>query len=583
MGASSPYNNPCAKSLLILFTKIKEFRDIFYRQHEKRLSKIFYSLCRNENEVENCVEDFNNLVREKEGPNSRLNLHQLLEFILNMLNEELNENNHIDRGNNDREYAERFCEMTNSIIERLFFGSKELKKTCENCNHVDYNYETFSNLSFYLTNTESGVKLSDLLKKRKERKICGNCRIEQNFKVETKYFNLPEIFIIYFNCKEFNKNIEYYKDMKIKNESFNLAGYIMKKDESNKDVKDYNVFFEENKKWYIYKVADNLRLEINDITDIIGNPIIVFYQRNRKFYDNIYNETINLLKDQDNIKDLINEHLVADADYEKYYLVNKKWYNKIIKILEDESNYLREGFINNEENIRNELKIKSIDLIMKYRLLSERKNILKDLEKVEMVFEKNMEVNFPKNFVLVKEDVLNNFYKLIYNSELSEKYLYKVKLGENYIFIKDKKKKNNNETIFFFYFNKNDNTIEVECILQYFKPCFNEEIEKYISNRGGIEYFFSKKQLNPNEGEIQMIIDTKTKRNIGNLINIKNPNNHFDLGRFDLEKIENCNVNNEPEIPIKMSMFEPDTKVYLTQNNIDYKNFNQNNNDNMSS
>jgi len=583
MGASSPYNNPCAKSLLILFTKIKEFRDIFYRQHEKRLSKIFYSLCRNENEVENCVEDFNNLVREKEGPNSRLNLHQLLEFILNMLNEELNENNHIDRGNNDREYAERFCEMTNSIIERLFFGSKELKKTCENCNHVDYNYETFSNLSFYLTNTESDVKLIDLLKKRKERKICGNCRIEQNFKVETKYFNLPEIFIIYFNCKEFNKNIEYYKDMKIKNESFNLAGYIMKKDESNKDVKDYNVFFEENKKWYIYKVADNLRLEINDITDIIGNPIIVFYQRNRKFYDNIYNETINLLKDQDNIKDLINEHLVADADYEKYYLVNKKWYNKIIKILEDESNYLREGFINNEENIRNELKIKSIDLIMKYRLLSERKNILKDLEKVEMVFEKNMEVNFPKNFVLVKEDVLNNFYKLIYNSELSEKYLYKVKLGENYIFIKDKKKKNNNETIFVCYFNKNDNTIEVECILQYFKPCFNEEKEKYISNRGGIEYFFSKKQLNPNEGEIQMIIDTKTKRNIGNLINIKNPNNHFDLGRFDLEKIENCNVNNEPEIPIKMSMFEPDTKVYLTQNNIDYKNFNQNNNDNMSS
>ena len=583
MGASSPYNNPCAKSLLILFTKIKEFRDIFYRQHEKRLSKIFYSLCRNENEVENCVEDFNNLVREKEGPNSRLNLHQLLEFILNMLNEELNENNHIDRGNNDREYAERFCEMTNSIIERLFFGSKELKKTCENCNHVDYNYETFSNLSFYLTNTESDVKLIDLLKKRKERKICGNCRIEQNFKVETKYFNLPEIFIIYFNCKEFNKNIEYYKDMKIKNESFNLAGYIMKKDESNKDVKDYNVFFEENKKWYIYKVADNLRLEINDITDIIGNPIIVFYQRNRKFYDNIYNETINLLKDQDNIKDLINEHLVADADYEKYYLVNKKWYNKIIKILEDESNYLREGFINNEENIRNELKIKSIDLIMKYRLLSERKNILKDLEKVEMAFEKNMEVNFPKNFVLVKEDVLNNFYKLIYNSELSEKYLYKVKLGENYIFIKDKKKKNNNETIFVCYFNKNDNTIEVECILQYFKPCFNEEIEKYISNRGGIEYFFSKKQLNTNEGEIQIIIDTKTKRNIGNLINIKNPNNHFDLGRFDLEKIENCNVNNEPEIPIKMSMFEPDTKVYLTQNNIDYKNFNQNNNDNMSS
>ena len=589
MGASSPAkkdNNPCANSLLISFTRIKEFRNIFDSEPANRLSKIFYSLCRNENEVEKYVEDFNNLVKDKNGPNSRLNLNQLLDFILNMLNEELNENNHRDRKNHYREYAERFNEMTNSKIERLFFGSKELKKTCENCKNLDYNYEIFSNLSFDLTNIESDVDLRYLLTEKKEKKICGNCNKEQNFNVEIKYLNLPEIFILYFNCKEFKNRINYYKNIKIKNESFNLIGFIMKNDERNENVKDCNVFFEENKKWYIYKVADNLRLEINEITEIKGNPIIVFYQRNRKFYDNIYNETINLLKDQDNIKDLINEHLVADDDYEKYYLVNKNWYNKIIKILEDETNYSNEGFINTEEKIKNTLKMKNVDLIMKYRLFSERKNKLKDLEKVEMAFEKNMEVNFPKNFLLVKEDVLNKFYKLIYSSIFSEKYLYEVKLGENYIFIKDKNKENYNETIFVCYFNKNDNTIEVECILQYFKPCFNEEIEKYISNRGGIEYFFSKKQLNTNEGEIQIIIDTKTKRNIGNLINIKNPNNHFDLGRFDLEKkIENGNVNNEPGIPIKMSMFEPDkkldTKVYLTQNNINYKNFNQNNNDNM--
>ena len=589
MGASSPAkkdNNPCANSLLISFTRIKEFRNIFDSEPANRLSKIFYSLCRNENEVEKYVEDFNNLVKDKNGPNSRLNLNQLLDFILNMLNEELNENNHRDRKNHYREYAERFNEMTNSKIERLFFGSKELKKTCENCKNLDYNYEIFSNLSFDLTNIESDVDLRYLLTEKKEKKICGNCNKEQNFNVEIKYLNLPEIFILYFNCKEFKNRINYYKNIKIKNESFNLIGFIMKNDERNENVKDCNVFFEENKKWYIYKVADNLRLEINEITEIKGNPIIVFYQRNRKFYDNIYNETINLLKDQDNIKDLINEHLVADDDYEKYYLVNKNWYNKIIKILEDETNYSNEGFINTEEKIKNTLKMKNVDLIMKYRLFSERKNKLKDLEKVEMAFEKNMEVNFPKNFLLVKEDVLNKFYKLIYSSIFSEKYLYEVKLGENYIFIKDKNKENYNETIFVCYFNKNDNTIEVECILQYFKPCFNEEIEKYISNRGGIEYFFSKKQLNTNEGEIQIIIDTKTKRNIGNLINIKNPNNHFDLGRFDLEKkIENGNVNNEPGIPIKMSMFEPDkkldTKVYLTQNNINYKNFNQNNNDNI--
>ena len=588
MGASCPnppkeYNNPCVNSLLISFTRIKEFRDIFFREPDKSLSKIFYSLCKNKNELENCVKDFNNFVRNKNGPHSRLNIHQLLDFILATLNEELNENNHKVIEKNNKEYAENFYGMTNSIIERLFFGSRELKKTCQNCKNVDYNYEIFSNLSFDLTNIESNVNVRDLLKKSKEEKICGKCSTQQDFDVEIKYLNLPEIFTIYFNCNEYNKRIEYYKSMDIGNESFILTGFIIKKNERNREVEEYNLFFEENNKWYIYKTADNSKLEIMDITNIIGNPIVVFYQRNKKLYDDIYNETINLLKDQDSIKDLINEHLVADADYEKYYLVNKIWYNKIIKILEDEDNYSKEDFINTEENIKNALKKKKEDLIMKYKLYSERKKKLKDLEKVEMKLEKNMKVKFPKDFVLVKEDVLNNFYNLIYNSKLSEKYLYEVKFGENYIFIKDKKNNNNNnETIFVSYFNKNDNSFDVECILQYFNPCFDEEIEKYISNRGGIEYFYYKKELKLDEEVIQTIIDIKTRKSIGNLINIKNPKNHFDLGRFNLDKkVENNNVNNDLTISKKMSMFENDekidTRIILTQNNNKFRNFNNNN------
>ena len=585
MGGSSSkqYNKPFVKPLLISFTRIKEFRDIFCKEPEKSLSKIFYSLCNNENEVQKCEEDFNILVRNKK----ELNFHELLNFILDTLNEELNENNYRDREKNKKDYAEKFSEMTNSIIERLFFGSKELTKTCKNCNNVDYNYEIFSNIDFNLTNNESNVELKDLLLNNKEeRKNCGQCDSREDFKVEIKYLNLPEIFIIYFNCKEYQKQIVYYKRFNIQNESYVLTGFIMKKDERNRDVDDFNVFFEENKKWYIYKTADNLKLEILDITDIIGNPIIVFYQRNKKFYNDIYNETINLLKDQDNIKDLINEHLIADIDYEKYYLVNKNLYFKLIKILEDEDNYSKEDFINTEENIKNALKNKNVDLIKKYKLYSERKKNLEVLEKLDMILEENLKVDYPKGFVLVKENVLNNFYKLIHKSQLPEKYLYEVKFGENYIFIKDKiknnenKENNNNETIFVCYLNKNDNTIDVECILKYFNPCFEEEIEKYISNRGGIEYFYIKKELKLDEGGIQNIIDTKTKNIIGNLINIRNPKNHFNLGRFDLEnKMDNCNNNNKPEFSIKMSMFDNDeqqnnTNVILTQNNMGFRNLN---------
>jgi hypothetical protein len=75
MGGSSSvlYNRSFAKSLLISFTRIKEFRDIFNKEPEKNLSKIFYSLCKNENEVKKCEEDFNILVRDK----GRLNFQKL--------------------------------------------------------------------------------------------------------------------------------------------------------------------------------------------------------------------------------------------------------------------------------------------------------------------------------------------------------------------------------------------------------------------------------------------------------------------------------------------------------------------------
>ena len=581
MGGSSSvlYNRSFAKSLLISFTRIKEFRDIFNKEPEKNLSKIFYSLCKNENEVKKCEEDFNILVRDKK----RLNFQQLLDFILTTLNEELNENIYKDREKNMKDYAEKFSEMTNSIIERLFFGSKELSKTCQKCNKVEYNYEIFSYIAFDLTNIESNVDLKDLLNNKEERKNCGQCDSKEDFKVEIKYLNLPEILIIYFNCKEYQENITFYKTFNFQNESYVLTGFIMKKDERNRDVEDFNVFFEENKKWYIYKTADNLKIEIADITDIIGNPIVTFYQRNKKFYYDIYNETINLLKDQDNIKDLINEHLIADDDYEKYYLISKNLYFKIIKILEDEDNYSKEDFINTEENIKNALKKKDVDLIKKYEVYSERKKNLEVVEKLNMIHEKNLEVDYPKGFVLVKENVLNNFYQLINKSKLPEKYLYEVKFGENYIFIKDKIKNdenNYNETIFVCYLNKNDNTIDVECILKYFNPSFDEEIEKYISNRGGIEYFYIKKELKLDEGGIQNIIDTNTKDTIGKLINIRNPKNHFNLGRFGLEnKIDNCNKNNVPELPIKMSMFDNDgqqnnTEIILNKNNVNYQNWN---------
>lgn len=48
-------------------------------------------------------------------------------------------------------------------------------------------------------------------------------------------------------------------------------------------LKNTIFFFEENNKWYIYKTADNSKLEIMDITNIIGNPIVVFIKEIKNF------------------------------------------------------------------------------------------------------------------------------------------------------------------------------------------------------------------------------------------------------------------------------------------------------------
>lgn len=584
MGASCPSlldNVTCTKSILLSFTKIKEFRDIFCKESEKKLSRIFYLLCKDEKEVKKCEEDFKNLVREKKKYNRIFNLHQLLDFILSTLNEELQEIKDRKIEYNNKEFAEKFSEMTNSIIERLFFGSKESKKACENCKKIDYSYEIFSHMIYDLENIELDIEFKNLLTKKEESIMCPNCKDREDYKIEFKYFHLPEIFITIFNCKDFNKKINYYLNFTIQNVLYNLVGFIIKSDEYNQVVEDYNFFFEENNKWYIYKTAVNLILEIKDITDIRRNPIAVFYQRNKNFYYDIYNEAINLLKDQDNTKDLINEHLVADIDYEKYYLVNKNWYNKLIKIFEDEEIYSDNSFINTEENIRNALKMKNIDLTTKYKLYSKRKKKLEDLKKV--VNEEIFGLIVPKGFMLIKENVLNNCFKLIDYSEFYKKYLYEVKFGENYIFIKDKTKSNNknSETILVCYLNKVDNSIDVECILRYLNPCFDEEVEKYISNRGGIEYYYLKKDLKLVEGATQDIIDVKTKEVIGKVINIKNPSAHFDLGRFELNK--SLNKNNEDKYPLKMSILsnnENNTGIILEKNNINCSNYKFSNNNN---
>ena len=580
MGASSDKRiSNQISSVLLSFSKIKELAKALNSNNKGNLSGFLDSFIKDHNDLESKIEEFKQILPR----NFNYNIDNLIKYIIETLHSEFNKKNNNtnwldefnkkDKNPSYEEFLKCYKENNDSIIQKLFFGVKEKITKCCECEECNKNYEiTKLEKIVELQENKSNVDIRDLFKRLKNLKmpefICQKCKNRPTpHLINTNIINLPEILIIYLVKRNDNCIVDYYLQCEFMKEQYNLICFISNKNENNQLDEQNNVFYKENGNWFVYKIKENRNIPIRDIKKIHGNPLIVFYQKDTTLFNKYYNHISLLLNDQKNILELASEHIIPEIDYENYYLLNKDWFNKIIKIYEPENIYSNDkDIINSIKKVTNVNKTK-----IKISEFNERIKIIGDENKFKIVdgsvsLDSNSEnkLNYPANFVLIKENILNDLLKELKISNIShKKYLYPVKFGENLIFIKNNKQESG-ETIYVCFLN--ENVLQVGIILVYKeKKYFNKEIRKFISNKGGLEYYYQERKLKVNINNIPQKIIDREDDNIGFLINIINLEDFIEAYKFNTNKIEDIMSNKKDKNIYKMYIFE---ELKLNQSNI---------------
>ena len=593
MGASGDNNiiiSNKISSVLISFTKITELSKVLISKNNGKLSNFFASFIKDHKNLDAKVEEFKKLLDNR----FEYKIYNLIKYILETLHKELNTNknnpNWLDdfnkKDNNplEEEFLKAYKKNEDSIIKQLFFGVKEIISKCSTCETCDKIYGIM-NLEklFELSENQNKIDIREFVKRlrnlRMEEQNCQKCEEKTQHIINTNIIELPEILIIYID-KRYNDFIfDYYLQCQLFNDKYNLISFISNKNEYNQiEEEKNNVFYRDNGNWYVYKTNENKKVLVKDILKINGNPIVVFYQKDKTVFNKFYNNISLLLNDKENTMELSNEHIIPEINYEKYYLLNKDWFNKLIKIYEPENIYSK-----NEYTIDSFEKVTNVkNTTIKIFEFNERIKIFENEHFFKVHYgtyenESNTKRNYPKNFVLIKENILNEILKELNVSTYKYKnFLYSVKFGENYIFIKNNKEERG-ETIYVCILDKKE--FKVGIILTYTtKGYFDKEIKKYISNRGGLEYYYQERKLKVNYKKSQEIFDRETDK-IGYLINIISLNDYISPYKFNNN--DEVFINGVGKNVFQMSIFENLNNLnnsILNNNNNSFSNMNYGNN-----
>lgn len=541
-------------SLLISLTKLEEFTYNFNPDENGKMSNILFPLIKGTKKIFQQIDELKRIY-EKTKINT---IHELLKFILETLHKELS-GSEIDFSQNYSSYDEiiNLFKRENSIIRNLFFGINTNKKTCCNCNNEIINYQIFAlHKKYNLPENRVTIDVQTLTKEFIERNIieksCIRCQKKTKTIITSEIYYLPEIFVMVLDDLD-NCILDFACSTKIKNQKYKLVGFIHNKNENNQITEYPNVFYKEKGKWFIYKIYNSEKKEISKIKEISGNPSVIFYQNDKKEFNDFYNKINLFLKDKENIKELLNEHLVEGIEYEKYYVLKKDWYNKLLKMYESDNNYNDNNYIVDSMKKVPDLTGLNFDEInSKYLKFNKRKEEIQEENLFRLEYEsiKNLEEKYPKNFDLIKKNILDDALNAIdIPLDNFKKYLYEILMGENYLFVKE----NNKEIIYVYYLNENN--FEIAAILNYNqKTTFIDEMKKYIYNRGGLEYYYYKRSIKLELNKKQKIIN-REKDEIGYLVNIGDLKNIMNMHKYNPKYKNEEKKNDYNDSMVKNSQF----------------------------
>ena len=521
--------NKILSSLIFSLAQIDSFRKYIYEKNfSGEICKIFSEIVH-----KNCFNKIDEYVKNiiHKFKVNNLDKNNIAKIIINYFLKELS-----------KEIKDE--EKTDIIIQTLFNGIFEFNYGYQKDNKrlsliLSFDLDDFKTQDYKIdVNNVQYISLENILSKHFKSKLLNDFPAYNNFQV----IQMPEIIFIYnINIK---KNLLlYYLKMDINNYPYEMVYFVLEKDDDNGEQN----FFKVNNVWYKYSTKYNTIDIIQDIKENLGTPRMICYQKNKNLIQSFLNSKDIFIMEQRRILEIMKQHIIPEHEYENYYLLKKNLLNDFISVLNK----------NNPDDIKyNEGQITLNNM-----------NLLEHGTKNN----KNVNINFPINFWIMKDDLFKSFldistrnksdeYKKVNNNDNDEKKPYLIKFGENHAFIKTKK--SNKETIYVVGYDENEEKFEVIIIMQYDETgLFDDDLKKYISNRGGLEYFYIKKNLNFDTEQIQNINNEKGEK-IGIFINILDMRKYINNFKYQMiqpkkenknksikkdEVIKNKEVNNDQE------------------------------------
>ena len=508
-------------SLILSLSQIDSFRQIFYSKNLKgELCQIFSDLI-NKNSFDK-IEQYVDKIKEKFQQNEKeIGESKIAEKIIKFLYKELKDEL-INQGEDDK------------FMNELFNGKFELISSNNNWKEIN----EFP-LIFTFDLPQLNVEKHKIRCEDKKIYLCVdriiksqiNKSILKDFPGYDKFeaYNMPEIFFIYnINIKD--NLLKYYRTIEINEIPFEIIYFML--DIDNKIEKYFTV----NNIWYKLSSKDNKIKNIKNIKDILGTPKLIIYKKRNEYIQNFLNKKDIFTKENNLILDEMNLHIIPEHKYGNYYLLNKSVISELIKALND-TKELKETIYKKAQKIIKDKNLLEVETEKKENKLNHPKNfvIMSENSYVKFLEESN------EDYSVSKQTVISNNSQYDFIDDINKK-IYKIKFGENLAFIKIESE--NQEIIYICEYNKNEGIFDIIIYINYSqKGLFDNDVEKYISNRGGLEYFYIKKKLNLEKNKQQIIKDDEGN-DIGILINIVDMSKHLNLYKYEQIKPKNNYLEN---------------------------------------
>ena len=417
---------------------------------------------------------------------NKKDLDQFLEIYKNYENKSINDlkkelsnkNMNVNISNKNIKLISKFSEIEDTELELV---DKKF------VSYLDYNEEYIKSKELILIKRSENIK--EIIFRKNEILKIKNKSI---FQFTESPLELDD------SLNDKKKCIKNYND---KQENKNLNNIHIKSDFKLKNNEIYNVKFKRNS---IRKNHQNINSNnINANTDKINSEEIIEYYKNLNKILNKQKEITKSIKDSSNYKN------------QTYFILNKKYFHKLIKIFESDDIYENDNLILEFKGITDPSKqeqTKLMEINEKYtkRILDLQKEKSFPVEFVEID-----EYKYPKDFIIIED-----FYLEFLSNDIRNKYKYEMILGNNLLFIKDNV---NNKIVYIFSADEDKFSIEAIFIFELEKNLKNK-IESEFKKVENISQYYKNKNFNTSIEEPQRVFD-EYGNYIADILIIKSQNN----------------------------------------------------------